>query len=672
MSIHNIIFLVILVVAFTAFGWNVRRLTTYLRIGKHEKRTKNMLERLRNVWIVAFGQSKLLREPIAGTMHFFIFWGFVTLLASVLESIGEGLIAGFSLIFLGPFYGPLVFLIDLFGLFVVGSIVVAFYRRYVLKPKRLADVDRHGRIDATVILALIVLVMLTMFGQNAARIALGRGYANEWRFASIVFSSFFAADNPQSVATWFYFFWWAHIGLVLGFLNYLPYSKHLHVFSSIPNVFLAKLEPRGILKPLDLADETATKFGASDVEDLSWKQLLDGYSCTECGRCTASCPANLTGKPLSPRKIIVDIRRRLMEKAPFVVAGATLESVGVKTSNGKHPLQKQLVDDYISEDELWACTSCMACVQECPVQIEHVDAIIDMRRYLVLNESRFPKELQTTFQNLERNFTPWAFSHESRADWAEGMGIPRLAEKPNAEILFWVGCAGSFDARYVKATRAFARLMQIAKVDFAILGTEEKCTGDPARRAGNEYLAQTLMMENTATLNRYGAKRIVTACPHCFNTIKHEFPQFGGNYDVVHHTDFINRLISLGKLKLNKTSRAKVTYHDSCYLGRYNQMYEHPRRTLNAIPGVELAEMKRSRDRGFCCGAGGARMFMEETIGKRVNIERVEEAMELKPDIIGTACPFCMTMLTDGVKDKQADDAVKVKDIAEVVLEAVE
>jgi len=321
---------------------------------------------------------------------------------------------------------------------------------------------------------------------------------------------------------------------------------------------------------------------------------------------------------------------------------------------------------------VWACTSCMACVQECPVQIEHVDAIIDMRRYLVLNESRFPKELQTTFQNLERNFTPWAFSHESRADWAEGMGIPRLAEKPNAEILFWVGCAGSFDARYVKATRAFARLMQIAKVDFAILGTEEKCTGDPARRAGNEYLAQTLMMENTATLNRYGAKRIVTACPHCFNTIKHEFPQFGGNYDVVHHTDFINRLISLGKLKLNKTSRAKVTYHDSCYLGRYNQMYEHPRRTLNAIPGVELAEMKRSRDRGFCCGAGGARMFMEETIGKRVNIERVEEAMELKPDIIGTACPFCMTMLTDGVKDKQADDAVKVKDIAEVVLEAVE
>lgn len=670
MRTQNIVFLLVLLTSLGAFAYNARRLISYLRIGKPDQRTGQAWMRLKNVLFIAFGQTKLLREPLAGIMHFLIFWGFVVLLVAVLESIMEGIVPGFSFSFLGGLYSPLVFLMDLFGLLVVASALLALYRRYISRPKRL-EVDRHSKIDATVVLLLILFIMITMFGQNAARIGMSDGATIGPRFISSVVASVFVGSPPERVETWYVLFLWLHVGLVLVFLNYLPYSKHLHVLSSIPNVWLAKLEPRGALKPLNLQDETITKFGASDVEDFTWKQLLDGYSCTECGRCTASCPANITGKALSPRKIIVDLRHRLMEKGPFMVAGVTLESLGEVKGDSKHPLQKQLVDDYITEDELWACTSCLACVQECPVQIEHVDAIIDMRRYLVLNESRFPKELQPTFQNLERNYAPWAFSHSSRADWAEGLAIPRLSDRRESEILFWVGCAGAYDARYKKVSRSFAMLMHEAGIKFAILGTEEKCTGDPARRAGHEYLAQTLITENVATLNGYGVKQIVTTCPHCFNILKNEYPAFGGNYNVVHHTELIADLIESGKIKLTETIRLKLAYHDPCYLGRYNQGYGPPRKVLKAIPGSTLAEMPRSRDRGFCCGAGGARMFMEERLGKRVNIERTEEALALNPNVIGTACPFCMTMLTDGVKEKETSDRVQVKDIAELVLEAI-
>jgi Fe-S oxidoreductase/nitrate reductase gamma subunit len=676
MTLRSILFAAILVLAFGFFAYNVRRLVSYLKIGKPEQRSDRPAERLKNVLVVAFGQTKLLREPLAGLMHFFIFWGFVVLLLAIIESIGEGIVPGFSLAFLGPLYSPLVAVQDALGLLVILSVLLALARRYISPPKRL-DVSGHSRLDATVILLLILMIMCSMFGQNAAGIARTAHGASEARFISGALSTVLSGLSPDQQDLWFYGFWWTHILLVLGFLNYLPYSKHLHIFSSIPNVYLAKLRNRGSLKPLNLQDETATKFGVSDVEDLTWKQLLDGYTCTECGRCTAACPAAITGKPLSPKKIIVDIRRRLMEKSPLIgngeppAAGASTQSP-VKEAQSSGILNNHLIDNYITEDELWACTTCMACIQECPVQIEHVDSIVDMRRYLVLNESRFPKELQSTFQNLERNFTPWGFSHSTRADWAEGMSIPRLSEKRDADILFWVGCAGAYDARYKKVTQAFAKLMQMAGISFAILGTEEKCNGDPARRAGNEYLAQSLMTENVGTLNNYGVKKLVTTCPHCFNIFLNEYPQFGGKYEVVHHTDFIMSLIDSGKIKLTKEKRARITYHDSCYLGRYNQVYDQPRNAIKAIPGVETIEMNRSRDKGFCCGAGGARMFMEENTGKRVNIERTEEALALKPDVIGTACPFCMTMMTDGVKSKEASESVQVKDIAELVLEAVE
>jgi Fe-S oxidoreductase len=664
MTLESLLFAVILAAAFVVFGRSARGLIRSLSIGKPEGRSDRPRQRIGRVLTIAFGQTKLLREPFAGLLHFLIFWGFIILLAAVGESIGEGLIPGFSLSFLGPLYPPLVFLEDVVALLVVLAAVISVVRRLLAPPKRL-QVTGHAKWDAVLILSLILLVMVTMFGQNTSRILIGHGHANDARFVSTALADLFGTASQQGAPTWYHVFFWGHMLAVLGFLNYLPHSKHLHVLTSVPNVYLSNLGPTGALKPINLADETLTKYGATDVDDFTWKQLLDGYTCTECGRCTAACPAHTTGKLLSPRQIIIDIRARTMEKAPWVT-GAGGEG------SKEDALAHQLLDNFITEQELWACTTCMACVQECPVMIEHVDAIIDLRRGLVLNESRFPEELKTTFSNLERNYTPWGFGHASRADWAEGLEIPRMSDVRRADVLFWVGCAGAYDARYRKVTQAFARLLKLARVDFAILGTEEKCNGDPARRMGNEYLAQMLIQENVATLAKYQFKKIVVTCPHCLQSLGREYRHFGATYEVVHHTTFLQDLLASGKFTVSKETNATITFHDPCYLGRYNNEYDAPRALLKGVAGIRMVEMKRSRDRSFCCGAGGGRMWMEEKEGKRVNIERTEEALATKPEIIGTGCPFCLTMMTDGVKAVDNAENVQVRDIAEVLLDAVE
>ncbi len=596
-------------------------------------------------------------------LHLLIFWGFMLFIFAVIESIIQGFYSQFNLSFLGFFYTIISFVQDIFGVFVILAVLVSLYRRFIQKVPRL-NVDKEGKLDAAFILVMIMFVCVSMFGYNSAAFSLNNFnfHPNEYRPVSASLS-FLIFDSTSTSNTFLYeFFWWMHILIIFGFLNYLPYSKHLHVLTSIPNVFFANLEPkRNTIKPLNLENENADNFGASDIEELSWKQILDGYSCTECGRCTDACPAHTVGKSLSPREIIVNIRQRTKDKAPLLVDGKTDEDV----------TNKKLVHDYVKDIELWECTTCMACVQECPVMIEHLDSIIDMRRYLVLTESEFPYNLNNVFKSHETNFTPWAFNSADRAAWAEGMNIKTLAEDSNGEILFWVGCAGSFDDRYKKVTKAFATIMQKAGVDFRILGTEEKCNGDTARRLGNEYLAQMMMQENIATLNSYNVKKVVTACPHCFHSLKNEYPQFGGNFEVKHHSEFISELINDGKLQLKDSNvKKEITYHDSCYLGRYNDVYEAPRNVINSA-SIEIKEMNRNKSRGFCCGAGGGRMFLEDEEGGRINEERTKEALATGVDTIASACPFCMTMLNDGVKHFEKQDTVQVKDIAEIILENI-
>ena len=663
MELKNIIFLFVFFAAFGLLFYNLRKKLGYLKIGQAVNRFDNPAARIKNVLKIAFGQSKLLRDPVAGSIHFLIFWGFMLFLFAVAEAIIQGFYSPFSLDFLGPVYGLITLVKDVFGVLVILAVLFALYRRYVLKISRL-EAGKAEKLDATIILLLILMVVFSMFGQSITQIAQHNFQLSKFEISpvSLFLSKLFCSNNSGSAHLWFEIFWCIHIIVVFIFMNYLPFSKHFHVYTSLPNVYFAKLgDKKYALKPLDLEDEKAEQFGADDVDHLTWKQLLDGYSCTECGRCTAACPAANTGKPLSPRKIIVSIRKRLEEKAPVLNAA---------TDSNDEILNKSLINDYIAPEELWACTTCNACVYECPVSIEHLDSIIEMRRDLVLMESDFPSELNAVFKNIETNFTPWAFNSQDRAQWAEGLNIKTMSEDSNCEFLFWVGCAGSFDARYQKVSVALTKILQKAGIDFRILGTEEKCNGDTARRLGNEYLAQMLLQENVETLNKYGVKKIVTVCTHCLNSLNNEFPQFGGNFEVVHHSELINELIETGKIILNDSSvENKVTFHDSCYLGRYNNIYDEPREQLAKIDGLELVEMERSKDKEFCCGAGGGRMFLEETLGTRINENRTKEALETGADTIASACPFCMTMLSDGVKTFEKSDDVKVKDIAEIILE---
>ncbi len=683
--LKTLLFSVLFLSAVGFFIYSVLNFLKFLKIGKPEFRLNNIGQRIANTLKIAIFQAKLFRQKFAGFLHIIIFWGFLSLLIVVIEGFIEGFVHGFSFSFLGKFYSVITFTQDFSGLLVLVTVIFSLFRRYIGTPKRL-QAESSSRLDASIILVMISFVMITMLGANAERILLG----NSAGFRPV---SQFIADNILTTPsnTLYEVFFWGHNIIVLAFLNYLPYSKHFHVLSSVVNTFLSnyKIDTKNVIKPIMVEDKTdeanpkkrlidfmndeVPQLGARDIEDLSWKNILDGYTCTECGRCTEVCPANSTGKLLNPKNIVKQVRKRTMDKGPLVVKKVEADPI----------LEKALVHDYISQEELWACTTCAACVEECPVMIDHLSTIIELRRNLNMMESAFPNEVATVQRNLENNESPWAFPADMRNDWIEEFvnenngetNLKKLSNEGTAEnldVVFWVGCAGAFDNRYKTVTKSFAGILNKAGIKFGVLGSEERCTGDTARRLGNEFAAvEQFIKPNIETFKQYNIKKIVTMCPHCFHSLKNEYPQFGAELEVKHHTEFIDELISTGKIATQKEAKSKFTYHDSCYLGRYNEVYEAPRKAINSISDSGIKEMKRSKSKGFCCGAGGGRMFMEETEGKRVNEERTEEALSTGADVIASACPFCMTMLTDGIKAKEKTEEVKVKDIAEIIWENI-
>ncbi len=646
-------------------GLIVYWLLRYVAWGKGSLTLDHVWERVRGFMVYVLGQKKVIAEP-AGVAHLFIFWGFLVLQLETLEYMIRGAFFHFhfSEIFGLGLYNVMLFSQDIMAGLILIMLALLTYRRFVLKPKHVV-----ASMDALVITALIGGLMITKFIANGAEIAFTTpetlGHNAAWTPIALLCAKAFQAAGmtPQSSGMyWVHHISYAvHILIVAFFANYIPIGKHLHLIGAMPNIFFRKLEPFGTLKPVDIEAMMETgemdDAGVAKVEDLHWKQLLNTYACTECGRCEKYCPAYNTGKPLNPMMIIYKIKDQLRDKGEYA-----LKQKG-EDADEKFPL---LTGSVITKEELWSCTTCGACVANCPVFIEHVDSIIDMRRYLAMVESDMPMELARTFRNMDNKGNPWGLANNTRTDWAEGLEIPLLSELTEApEYLFWVGCAGSFDDRQKKVSRAFARILRAANVSFAILGNEETCTGDTARRGGNELTYWTLATQNIETLNSYKVTKIVTTCPHCFHTIGKEYPQLGGHYQVIHHTELLNELIREQRVNLSGVGHMRVTYHDSCYANRWNDEYENARDAIKAIPGVELVEMELNKKQSFCCGAGGARMWMEEHHGKRVNIERADQALATRPDAIAVACPFCLTMFDDGLKNRDSD--VKLLDMAELL-----
>ena len=624
------------------------------------------------------GEQPLQSDKAAGWMHFFIFWGFTILAIQVIHMFARGFFPGFTLPGMSVHLlgGPYLLLKDVIQIVVLGAIGLALYRWLVSHPPRLFGFapaenrlrgQSHG--EAVLILGLIGTIMISGLlydGGHLYGAPLTPAIEAEraWQpFSRLTGLLLFGIGGASLAAFASATSWWVHNCVILFFLNILPISKHFHILTSVPNVFFKKLEPAGQLSKQDL--ENATTFGTSYINQFNWKQVLDMYSCTECGRCSSHCPATISGKELAPRQLLLNLRDYLYEHEDAVLKSLPGNGAGdgQPVTVGENIVGERLIHD----DVLWACTTCRACEEACPVLIEYVDKIVDMRRHLVQEESRFPAELTRTFKAMETQGNPWGVDASTRADWAAGLDIPTMAEKPDAEYLYFVGCAGSFDDRAKRTTQAVAKIFKAANVDFAILGVEEPCNGETARRIGNEYLFQTMAQMAVEVLGSYKVRKIVTNCPHCFNTFKNDYPQFGGNYEVVHATELVEHLITAGKLSFELGQDRAVAFHDSCYLGRYNDVFEAPRNILGMIPGVQLKEMQRSRRFGMCCGAGGGRMWMEEDPSQRVNTRRVDQALETNPDAVAVACPFCMTMIDDGLKAKGMEGKVPALDVMEIV-----
>jgi Fe-S oxidoreductase len=650
-------------IAAIAGGLFMRRsylLFQLVRMGRPVNRFDDLPKRLEQETTVVLGQRKLLQRLGPGLMHAFIFWGFLILLTTIVESVGEIFTRNFAIPYIGH-SGALGFIQDLFAILVLVGIEMAVFIRKAQRPDRFKGSHLE---EADFILLMIMGIMVTLVGLNGTKIALGINESPAaWTPLSNLVSRAFDSMPRGAVDVFEGVFLWTHLSLIFGFLAYIPYSKHLHIFASEPNVFFTKTKPRGKLEKLDIdlenLEEGTAALGAGTIDQLTWKEILDTYSCTECGRCQNVCPAWNTGKPLSPKLIIMNLRDHLFDEGPKI-----LEAKRKGRDIEKTPLNPNVIEDEV----VWDCVTCGACMQECPVNIEHIDHIVDMRRNLVMAESRFPAEAGTLLRNMEASQNPWGVPQSSRGDWAEGLGVRVLEDGQAPEYLYWVGCAGSFDDRAKKISQAVVRVLQKAAVPFAILGPRELCNGDPARRIGNEYLYQELAKQNIETLNGEGVRKIVVNCPHCFNTMRNEYPDFGGNYEVIHHTQLLARLMKEGRLEANQEVDELIAYHDPCYLGRHNGVYDDPREVLERIPGVKTTELPRHHERSFCCGAGGSRMWMEERLGKRINMERTEEAISTGAETLGVACPYCLIMLDDGAKAK--GEVIRVEDVAQLVARA--
>jgi len=632
----RVVFGLLVLASIAFFVYSMSRRIRVMLAGRGDNRFTRIGERIAKTLEYAFAQRRMFRDFYAGTFHILIFAGFVVLTGRTIELVITGILPGFELL-PGAAGRGYTLVKDAFEVLVLVGVGMAVFRRLFARPKRL-DLS----LDAWIILFLIALLMVTDLLAEGARTALAGAAPSPWAPAVGGVAGMLAGLPHARLQRIYEASWWIHLLDILFFGNYLPYSKHFHIITSIPNIFFMRLEPMGKLATVDL--ENSERFGASRVEDLTWKQMLDGYTCTECGRCRVVCPTALTAKPLDPKVFIGDVRDAVYEATPEILAATS----GRGDGGVAEAPRKDLVGGWISEETIWACTTCGWCTFACPVFIvPAVDKIVEMRRYLVLDKAEFPKEMQGAFRGMETNGNPWNISAASRGEWADGLPVLTMAEAEGREVdvLFWVGCAGSYEDRAKRVSRALVEILNAAGVSFAILGTEETCTGDSARRMGNEYLFQMLAQQNVETLNNYKVRKIVTNCPHCFNCLANEYGDFGGKYEVVHASQLVADLIAAGRVKMTTPIPDSITFHDPCYLGRYNGGYEAPRQILRAIPGLELQELERSREKGLCCGAGGGRMWMEEKLGQRINQTRMREIADSGASRVGISCPFCMVMI---------------------------
>ncbi|WP_010175733.1 4Fe-4S dicluster domain-containing protein [Bacillus coahuilensis] len=685
-----ILFLLVTAYAFSLFVYVVRTRMEYIKLGKKPEFDNNVKERMNKIWVNVFGQKKLLKDKKSGIIHVMFFYGFILVQFGAIDFIWKGLAPG-SHLPLGPLYPAFTFFQEIVTLIILIAVVWAFYRRYVEKLVRL----KRGFKSGLVLIFIGGLMLSVLVGNGMGLIWHGEELAWTEPIASGIAAAFGWVGETASIVV-FYISWWIHLLFLLAFLVYVPQSKHAHLIAGPVNVYFNRIDNPGKLKSIDFEDESQESFGVGKITDFDQLQMIDFYACVECGRCTNMCPATGTGKMLSPMDLITKLRDHLTmhgaavtSKQPWVPTFAfsgtkgnqiALASAGAGANEAAAAIEyaPSLIGDVITEEEIWACTTCRNCEDQCPVMNEHVDKIIDLRRYLVLTEGKMDADAQRAMQNIERQGNPWGLNRKEKEAWRDlrdDVHIPTVKEMKKAgeefDYLFWVGSMGSFDNRSQKIALSFAKLLNEAGVKFAILGNKEKNSGDTPRRLGNEFLFQELAANNIAEFEKNEVKKIVTIDPHAYNIFKNEYSDFGFEGEVYHHTELLAKLVKEGRLQPTHEVNETITFHDSCYLGRYNEVYSPPRDILNAISGVKLVEMERNREKGMCCGAGGGLMWMEEDTGHRVNVARTEQALAVSPTVISSGCPFCLTMLSDGTKAKEVEETVATYDVAELLEKAI-